>query len=1019
MAAKEYRSAESATPIASHVEMQEYPKTGIVHQDIRLYIEGVQVPFIAISVSEAYRALPSASIQIPYFAGLMEITKNYAPKVHIFFKDYVYEKYLIQKGIINYKESDLWRILFEGVLLTNTYSRAKSADSGTAIIQFSCVHKYSFLNQVLLKFGGRGAENATAAVPEASAISNYMSSPMAVLEALSGIENTSEKHVNSKMTSVDEINIRALTPDMLPYFKRLQGVTGISMVLWNTLKRDSYVYSDYAKTMLDMYIPLVDEGLKVFKRMSGHPLIESGMEDERYPINNSTLSSRIQGLKPVSPNTKVLIPASFRNFLNEAVSIEIALALSSIAQQASGEMMSLWGMIQSMFENMLYDVQVLASPIQSKSKDLESVNTLVKPLLPFYFAPTCNVLLPHMYTAINVNDAANLSPTRVVAYPDIMVGPSALKQEFRAPHDVRLVSALNNPLGNVTLNGSTVRYGEYPAPHEFGRGMLVKEVELKPWIRHLYAAYKIVTESDSSASTSSDGTTSSPQATSLPILTTNPNPPAPTKTAKTVGYGSAKVIDVTRSPKEFRIEAIWKHWNIRENPIPFYFGPVTKKGTNIVYGKNGVATPGSPESTLIENFRNTTTVPLFWNVVYMPYNAAMYAYPPHFDYIRRQWFAVDEIPASMRAKYVYTEESANSAKSSKLLAPNPKPRATISLTNPISEANLSFYVSELGDNETDVTPLSSTSTYWEDPVLDELKRRWDIQHPGQEPLNPYATKDVNGSQPYETTLFNTLDYEYSLALVENKQGSVDGMFNPYAVVGYPMDIIDPSPERPSYHAFCIAKSHSITPRSISTSFSFSSALTYDELRSYELPSILPWYQKQLGFLEKQALINQTDRAQEAASRFYSEVLGCGFADPTLLENSQTNSLNFVKVNKKGNFSISLDKANLAEQMSKQSMVLGFTDQNMSYEGNLALVRREIETLSDIERTNGIRFIDIKPSSEQTFESASSEIKVSALRPDVLIKPGRSAFLDYSKLDADIAEKVKRKFSKVGKANDGS
>ena len=1022
MASKSYRSAESATPVASHVEMRQYPKTGIVHQDIKLYIEGVQVPFIAISISESYKGAPSATIQIPYFAGLTEITRNYTPKVHIFFRDYVYEKYLIQKGITNYKDSDLYRVLFEGVILTNSYSRTKASDSGSATIQFSCVHKYTFLNQVLLKFGGRGPESNVGNLPEPTTVSNYMGAPAAILDALGGIENTSEKAVNPKMTSVEDINMRALPPDLLPYFDRLKGVTGVPVVLWNTLKRDSYVFANYSKTMTEMYIPLIDEGLKFFKKVTGHPHIESGIEDEKIPISISTLASRVQKLAPVTDVTKIIAPANYRNFINDAVAMEVAVSLMNVGTEAaSGETTSLLGMITSILEGMIYDLQVLASPVQSKDPKLESVNAVVKPLLPFYFAPSCNVLFPHMYTSISVQDGANLSPTRVVSFPDGFMGQTndkADRQEFRAPHEVRLAAALNNPTGNITLNGTTVRHGEYPAPHEFSRGMLVKEIFIKPWIKNLYAAYQVATEDrvKEEASTSVNASGSSPQENSLPILSIDPNP-STTKSRKVVNYGVATTIDVARSEKEFRVEAIWKHWNIRENPIPFYYGPITKKGTNVVYGKNGVATPGSPESTTIETFRNTTKVPIFWNVVLFPYNNALYAYPPHFDYIRRQWFAVDEIPAPMRSRYIFTGQDATSAQSSGLAPVNPKPRTTISLINPLSLANLSFYHEDLdrtiaAKNGTTTPDAETTDAYWEDPMLDELKKQWDRENPNQEPLNPFATKETNGSPPHETTLINTLDYEYSLALVENKQGSVEGLFNPYIVVGYPMDILDPSPERPSYHAFCLSKTHSITPRSITTSITFSSALTYDELRSYELPSILPWYRKQLAFTKKQSLLYQTPEAKYAANSFYSGVFGCGYADPTVLENDQTNSINFVRVNGRGDFKITLNKANLSEQMNKQNMILGFTDQNLSYEGNLAMVRREIETLSDIERLDGIRFIDIKPSSESSIDEAVGEVKVSALRPDVLIKPGRSAFLNYTKLDFDVAAKIKAKFTKV-------
>ena len=1008
MATKKYRSAESLTPVASHEEMRRYPKTGIISPEFRLYIEGISIPFISISISESFRGLPSANIEIPYFAGLTEICKNYAPKVNIFFRDIVYEKYLIEKGILDYTDGDIFRSLFDGVILTSSYSRTKSANGGSAQVMFSCVHKYSFLNQILLKFGGRGAQLVNSNNPESSSVSNYMNSASAVLESLAGVLRSTTGHVNSSTNEVDAVDIRALSPDMYPYYDRLRGITGISVVLWNTFKRDSYVFKQYAKTMTDMYIPLVDGGLKFFKRMTGHPSIESGMEADRVPVNNSEVANKIQGFTPLSTTTHMLVPANYRNFINEAVAIEIAISLSTSGNQMSSDNTSLYGMIQANLENMLYDIQVLGSAIQSNDPSLEGIDSVIKPLLPFYFAPTCNVLLPHMYSGISIQDGSNLSPTRLVSFPDVDMrknNSDANKQEFRAPHSVRLATVLNNPLNEVTLNASTVRHGEYPAPHEFGRGMLVKEVGIKPWIKHLYSAYAIAKASEEESSPVAGQTTASSSTNSAVPIT---NPPSATKATKTISYQGAKVIDVAKSPKETRPEAIWKHWDIKSNPIPFYYGSTTKKGNNIVYGKQGVATVGSVESLSIETFRNTTKVPSFWTVIMFPYNSSMYAYPPHYDYIRRQWFAVDDIPASFRTKYTYIVENADSSGSSKLRAGNPKPPLAGVLSQAILNTPPPDYLAEAIKTAESLSPTVTTTTtdtteavadYWEDPILNLLKITWDKSNPNQESLNPYATTEENGSQPYEMTLMNTLDYEFSLALVENKQGSVDGMFNPYIVPGYPMDIIDPSPERPSYHAFCIAKTHSITPRSCSTQITFSSALSYDELRSYELPSILPWFQKQLNFIEKQSLIGQSEKAKESANNFYYGVFGCGYADPSLMENDETNSVNFLRVNKKGDFEVTLNKANLSEQGGMDNMLLGFLDQNLSYEGNLALVRREIETLSDIETSRGIRFVDVLPDPDTPLSDVVSKAEVSALRPDVLVKPGRSVFLDYGRLDA--------------------
>ena len=124
-----YRNNRTVTtdgsPFAASKDVQDYPKTGIVYQEFKLFIEGVEVPFISISIGQSYNGLPTANIQIPYFAGLQEIAKNYSPKVHVFYKDYVFEKYLINKGIDKYDESEVLRTVFEGLILTSTYGRAK------------------------------------------------------------------------------------------------------------------------------------------------------------------------------------------------------------------------------------------------------------------------------------------------------------------------------------------------------------------------------------------------------------------------------------------------------------------------------------------------------------------------------------------------------------------------------------------------------------------------------------------------------------------------------------------------------------------------------------------------------------------------------------------------------------------------------------------------------------------------------------------------------------------------------
>ena len=1014
-----YRNNRTVTtdgsPFAASKDVQDYPKTGIVYQEFKLFIEGVEVPFISISIGQSYNGLPTANIQIPYFAGLQEIAKNYSPKVHVFYKDYVFEKYLINKGIDKYDESEVLRTVFEGLILTATYGRAKGANEGSAYIQFSCVHKYDLLNQILLKFGGRGPEASNPNTPDATAYSNYMNSPSAVLEALKGLEDTTENHVISTVdTSIvgmqAGVNVRAMDPDTKPYYRRLRGVPGITAVLWNTLKKDSYSYKDLAVSMTKMYIPLVDDGLRLFRKMSGHPQIEDGIEGERIGVNVSELSKRASSLSGVKVDPKILVPANYRNFINEAVSVEIALSLIETGVQFSGDSTSVIGMFQGMLNNMMYGMQVLSSPIQSSSKEEDTINVLVKPLIPFYFSPTCNVLLPHMYTSITVNDATNTSPTRVTTTlptPGLSSSQSAPALEFRGPHEVRLAAALGavNAQQSFNLAATTVRVGEYPAIHELGRGILLKPIGLQPWIQHLFHSYEIVSKGGA------DTTSYTLLQPTYEVIRggTTPTPLAPKSGGKS-SAGAVPSIDVANSPKEVRPTAIWKYWDNKNNTIPYYYGSVSAKGKNIVYGKQGVATIGGTENTKIETFRTTTSVPTFWNVVYFPYNDSMYAYPPHYDYIRRQWFIVVDIPKQYHKEYAIATQSSGEVVSNATLQSSthvpykePIPKTTILLTNPLANIDAFINPQPTPNLASNTLPVKGT---WEDETLEKLRVSWNTAHPGQETLNPYSPTSKNGAQPYQITVINTLDYEYALALVEARQGNIDGMFNPFIIPGYPMDIIDPSPERPSFHAFCVSVTHTITPRMATTSISFSSCLTYDELRNYELPALLPWYRKQLGFIDKLSLTHQSREAKEAANKFYREVLGCGYADPTILEDERTNSSNFVKVNKIGDFEVTKTGANIAKENSVQSMVLGFTDQNLSYEGNMALIRREIETMSDVEHFSGITFIPINHSSNiEGVKLGERRVKVSALRSDYIQKPGRSLFLDYGPEEGKQQKKV--------------
>lgn len=109
--------------------------TDIVYQDIKVYIEGVQVPFEAISISQNIGEYPSAIVQVPPQSGLMDIARYYQPKVHIFYTD---------------RDLGGDRLLFWGHIIACNY--AKSRQQGMATISFRCHHKNALFEQVTLEW---------------------------------------------------------------------------------------------------------------------------------------------------------------------------------------------------------------------------------------------------------------------------------------------------------------------------------------------------------------------------------------------------------------------------------------------------------------------------------------------------------------------------------------------------------------------------------------------------------------------------------------------------------------------------------------------------------------------------------------------------------------------------------------------------------------------------------------------------------------------------------------------------
>src|ERR1043165_764502 len=109
-------------------------KTDVIFQEIKLYIEGVQVPFININITSSIGTLPAAYITIPPLSGLMEISRFYSPKVHIFFID---------------PTDGVEKLLFNGIITGNGSNRSAG---GSNSISFNCVHRNQLLAEMLMDF---------------------------------------------------------------------------------------------------------------------------------------------------------------------------------------------------------------------------------------------------------------------------------------------------------------------------------------------------------------------------------------------------------------------------------------------------------------------------------------------------------------------------------------------------------------------------------------------------------------------------------------------------------------------------------------------------------------------------------------------------------------------------------------------------------------------------------------------------------------------------------------------------
>lgn len=468
--------------------------TDVIAPDVRLYIEGVQVPFENISINQSYGSLPSAAIQIPPQSGLLDITKGYEPKVHIFYRDDNFGGY---------------RLLFWGTIKSHTYFRSRG--SGNSYIVFQCEHKNSVLQQITMDFSGWASPTNESLVDPNSTQSitkpQSLNSTLMIIKALAGVTGvaTEEQRISKDNGNVKDAPIDKLDPDLEAFEKRLIGMPGIVINFWNQIKKGCYENPLTNIALAKMYIPLLEEGLSFFKRMSGHNVLEEQLDSTKQPYCNTKTGQE----------TQILVPPNCRSTIASAVQQELTVKHLQNMIGFSGELSNIWQMINYFYNYSQYEILTLASPAEVHvdpdivTDDVNisglpkmAIETIIKPQLPLYFSPVCNVLFPRMYHSVSINQSDSSVPTRVAASHDAMPGQAGARSldiSFKGPPSVREAVAFNaqlNKVQGVNENGldlqATKSYSyAIPAKYEQGVGIKPQKVAI-PWWLSLFIGDKDV-----------------------------------------------------------------------------------------------------------------------------------------------------------------------------------------------------------------------------------------------------------------------------------------------------------------------------------------------------------------------------------------------------------------------------------------------------------------------------------------------------------------------------------------------
>lgn len=479
-----------------------------LYTDFRVYIEGVQVPFATGQVNSAYGQFPSATVVLAPWRGFSEMTKSYFPKIQIFARDpnqalSTYDRMAdAGEGRLENartQERHSYKLIFDGVI--SSVVDSKNVGGNSASVTLNCQHPFEVIFEIMLRFALTDQVNSAKTTAMGISDDPSANAQAIMLRSLSGIIDADP---GSGLLTIEEggTNPQVLSASMADCFYRLQGMPGISVALWNQIKQTAFseAYQKDKSLMTDMYIPLMEQGLAFFQTLTGHPLVEIANQSDAG-VDDGSLTDRAEVLMQGAKGTDTTVNTSGQTLAvppGAGVFGAIRKALVQIfshswIQQGNGEITSYGELFHKLIALLEYDHVVLASPAMVGIFGVnERIEHVMKPRFTNYYAPICNVLLPHMYTSMSVNVNSAAAPSRSVLQGESFMLDEVINQQgqasalnYIAPHSVR--KEIGGEGGRLvdTLQSQRLAVGRY----EWGSGLRISTGQMPYW-------YAILSQSD-------------------------------------------------------------------------------------------------------------------------------------------------------------------------------------------------------------------------------------------------------------------------------------------------------------------------------------------------------------------------------------------------------------------------------------------------------------------------------------------------------------------------------------------